>query len=61
MRQLDEYPGTVACFWVRACCAAVGKAVQDLEPLPDDLVRRGPFYITDESDAARIMLESRIV
>jgi hypothetical protein len=61
MRHLQQDAGAVAGIDLRPACAAVIQVCEHLQGLLQDAVRFAAFDIDDETDAARIVLERRVV
>ncbi len=61
MRQLDEQPGAIARVLLRARGAAMLQVDEDRERVAHDLLRPSAPDVTDEAEAARIVLERRFV
>ena len=61
VRHLHEDTGAVPGVWLTAAGAAVVEIDKNLERLADDLVGLPALYIGDKADAARVVLELRIV
>ena len=61
VRHLDQDAGAVAGVGLRAGRAAVVEVLQDLDRLPQDLVRLAALHVDHEADAARVVLEPRVV
>ena len=61
VRQLDHDAGPVAGIGIAGQGPAVDQVEQYLQPLGDDLVRRPALQMTDESDAAGIVLVTGII
>jgi hypothetical protein len=61
MRDLDQHAATVARLGIGADRAAVLEVVQDLQAVGDDAMAFRVGDIGDEADAARIVLEARVL
>jgi|GEM_PF-5611082 len=61
VRDLHQDAGAVAGERIRADRAAMGKVLEDLQAMLDDLVARPCFQIGDETDTAGIVLAGRII
>ena len=61
VRKLQEHAGAVARVHLAAARAAVQEIDGYLERLPDELVRSLALDVHDEPDAARVVLEARVV
>ena len=58
---LEEDPGAVAGLRVRSGRTAVEEVLDRRDPVPQDLVARGPVQARDEGDAAGVVLVARVV
>src|SRR5207302_10182001 len=61
VRRLQEDAGTVAGFLLGSRRAPVLQVAEDPERLDDDVVRRAALDVDDESEAAGIVFERRVV
>ena len=61
VRQLQQHAGAVARVHLAAAGAAVQQVDRHFERLPDELVRPLALDVHDEPDAARVVLEARVV
>jgi len=61
VRDLQQDAGAVAHTRIGADRAAMLEIAENLQPILDDLVRLVAFDVGDESDAAGVVLEARIV
>ena len=61
VRHLNQDTGTISSIWLTAAGTAMIQINQYLKCLPDYLVGFLPLYIDNKTDAARVMLELRIV
>ena len=61
MRYLGQEAGAVARVFLAAGRATMLEIQEDLQRLPDDVVRSARFQIDDESESARVVLERGVV